>query len=201
MSATHALFDLCAYPEYIGVLREEVLGVVKRHGWTLTGVNDMKILDSFLKESQRVNHPGLLSFNRKVMKALRLSDGVTIPSGSFISMATNSVAQDPEYYSNPDQFDGFRFYKKRLASPTEINKHHFVSTGSDSLPFGYGKFACPGRFYAVAQVKILLARVLIKYEISFGGGHTTRPRNTFAGESIGADRTQMVVFKPRKSEV
>ncbi|KAK9775107.1 putative Cytochrome P450 monooxygenase [Seiridium cardinale] len=201
MSVTHAVFDLCAYPHYIEVLREEVLEMVKRHGWTLAGINNMITLDSFLKESQRVNHPGLLSFNRKVVRAFRLSDGVTIPPGSFISMATNSVARDSEYYASPDQFDGFRFYKQRLASPAEINKHQFVSTGPDSLPFGHGKFACPGRFYAAAQVKILLASVLIKYEISFGGGQTTRPRNIFAGESIGIDRTQTVVFKPRESKV
>lgn len=51
----HVLFDLCANPEYIQPLREEVQGVITEHGWTLAGINAMKKLDSFMKESQRLN--------------------------------------------------------------------------------------------------------------------------------------------------
>lgn len=56
---THALFDLCAHPEYVESLREEVSSVVRAHGWTLLSLNHMRRLDSFLRESQRMNHPGL----------------------------------------------------------------------------------------------------------------------------------------------
>ncbi|KAI1454030.1 cytochrome P450 [Annulohypoxylon moriforme] len=197
MSATHALFDLCAMPEYIEPLREEVREVVGKYGWSLTAINEMKFLDSFMKESQRVNHPGLLSFNRKVMQPLHLSDGTLIPAKTFITMATNSIARDPQNYREPDRFDGFRFYKKRQVSEEDAKRHQFVSTGADSLPFGHGKFACPGRFFAAAQIKVVLANILLKYNISYPEGQSERPANVFSGEGIGPDRAQTIVFTRR----
>lgn len=59
MTVTHALFDLCAMPEYVQQLREEVREIVGKYGWTREGIHKLKKLDSFLKESQRMNHPGL----------------------------------------------------------------------------------------------------------------------------------------------
>ncbi len=55
----HALFDLCAIPEIVQPLRTEIDEALKDHGSiTIAAINDMKLLDSFLKESQRKNHPG-----------------------------------------------------------------------------------------------------------------------------------------------
>lgn len=55
----HALFDLCAHPEYVESLRDEARDLISRRGWTLPALNEMRGLDSFMKESQRMNHPGL----------------------------------------------------------------------------------------------------------------------------------------------
>ncbi|KAK5637332.1 hypothetical protein RRF57_013044 [Xylaria bambusicola] len=197
MSITHALFDLCEHTECIEPLREEIEAVVRTQGWNLSAINSMKLLDSFLKESQRINHPGLLSFNRWVRSPLHLSDGTVLPSNTFISMPTNSIAHDPELYENPECFDAFRFLNKRLASQADAQRHQFVSTSSDSLPFGHGKFACPGRFFAAAQIKIVLANIIMKYDVSFPGSQIRRPDNVFTGEGIAPDRKQGVVFKHR----
>jgi cytochrome P450 len=63
MGITHAIFDLCAMPQYLAPLREEIqTTVAEEGGWTLAAVQKMKKLDSFLKESQRVNHPGLCMY-------------------------------------------------------------------------------------------------------------------------------------------
>ena len=56
---THALFDLAANPEYLKPLREEVEEVTKREGWTKAALDQMCKIDSFLKESQRVNPAGV----------------------------------------------------------------------------------------------------------------------------------------------
>jgi hypothetical protein len=60
MGVTHAIYDLCAMPEYTAPLREEIEKALAEHGgWTLAALNAMWKLDSFLKESQRISHPGL----------------------------------------------------------------------------------------------------------------------------------------------
>ena len=54
-SITHALLDLAAHPQYIQPLRDEVEAIVSAEGWTKAGMGKMWKIDSFLKESQRVN--------------------------------------------------------------------------------------------------------------------------------------------------
>ena len=55
---THALYHLAANPEYAEPLREEIERVVAEDGWTKASTARMWRLDSFLKESQRMNGVG-----------------------------------------------------------------------------------------------------------------------------------------------
>ena len=57
----HALLHLAADSsgEYIETIREEVERVIKEDGWTKVAMTKMWKLDSFLKESQRMNGIGL----------------------------------------------------------------------------------------------------------------------------------------------
>jgi len=58
-SFTHALFHLSSKPEYIQPIREEVEAVIAEDGWTKVAMTRMRKLDSFLKESQRLNGLGV----------------------------------------------------------------------------------------------------------------------------------------------
>ena len=49
------LYRLLANPEYIGPLREEVDAVITEEGWTKAGMDMMHKIDSFIRESQRVD--------------------------------------------------------------------------------------------------------------------------------------------------
>jgi hypothetical protein len=50
-----ALLDLATYTSYIEPLREEVERVINKQGWTKAALGDMTKIDSFLRESQRIN--------------------------------------------------------------------------------------------------------------------------------------------------
>lgn len=39
-----------------------------------------------------------------------------------------------------------------------------VTTSPDHLALGHGEHACPGRFFAAIEIKILLCHLLLKYE-------------------------------------
>lgn len=140
----------------------------------------------------------IVSFNRKVMKPLTLSGGLSLPAGAFITMPSSGIAHDPEIHPEPQTFDGFRFYKKRMASKEDANRHQFASTGPDSMAFGHGKLACPGRFFTAAQDKIVLANILLRYNVKFPGDQKERLPNVFSGEHVGPNRAQRVVFEPRE---
>lgn len=51
---TQLMFDLAEHPEYIQPLREEVINVLSKHGWRKTSSYNMKLMDSVLKECQRL---------------------------------------------------------------------------------------------------------------------------------------------------
>ena len=58
-SISHALLHLAAEPKYLQPLRQEVESIVAAEGWTKAAMGKMWKVDSFLKESQRVNGVGL----------------------------------------------------------------------------------------------------------------------------------------------
>lgn len=52
---THTLFHLASTPEYLATLREEIAEVTSRKGWTKEAIDEMHKLDSYMRESQRIN--------------------------------------------------------------------------------------------------------------------------------------------------
>jgi len=78
----------------------------------VTGENDgvmttkalfqMKLLDSVLKESQRINPVGFGRLVRRVLKPLVLSDGTQIPADTTIEVAYGSMTMDPAVFPNPE---------------------------------------------------------------------------------------------------
>jgi hypothetical protein len=49
------LYRLLANPEYLEPLREEVDAVMKEEGWTKAGMDKMNKIDSFLRETKRLD--------------------------------------------------------------------------------------------------------------------------------------------------
>jgi cytochrome P450 len=68
--------------------------------------------------------------NRQVEQEITLSNGLTLPKGTHIGVAAGPNALDPEFFEDPDRFDGFRFEKLR-ALPGNDNKYQVcMSDGS-----------------------------------------------------------------------
>ena len=57
------LYRLLANPEYIEPLRQEVDAVIREEGWTKVGMDKMLKIDSFLRETQRVDGLSACSFD------------------------------------------------------------------------------------------------------------------------------------------
>ena len=140
----------------------------------------------------------LVSFNRKVLEAIQLTDGTVLPSGTFISMPTYSVARDPAFYSSPSTFHPFRFYELRQRSLEDANRHQLTSTGPANLAFGYGHAACPGRAFAAVEMKMILGHLVHEYDFKFPEGQTDRPENNHMDERIWPSRGQQIGFRMRR---
>ncbi|KAG2007964.1 hypothetical protein GB937_008157 [Aspergillus fischeri] len=152
------LINLCDQPGLIQDLREEVISVLEKTGWRASTLNQLKLLDSVLKESQRLHPITTGTFSRFTRQNIKLTNGTEIPTGTPV-MVTNDVAGDADIYPDPEVFDGYRYL--RLREGADKSRAPFTTTGQNHLGFGYGKYACPGRFFAATEIKIALCHMLL----------------------------------------
>ena len=169
-----ALVDLATHPWSVQELLSEVETVRgdKQQPLSPRELDQLVKMDSFLKESQRHVPQNILSVYRKVMSPLTLRDGTILPTGSYVCVpsidteATLTVKPTGEKPVHPSRaFDPFRWSRLRVQSPKTESRYLSVTTGPNSLEFGHGSHACPGRFFATNVMKSVLVAVLEKYEI------------------------------------
>ncbi|KAI1310734.1 cytochrome P450 monooxygenase [Xylaria venustula] len=166
------LLDLIRHPETLKAVRDEIVQVLKAEGWKKTSLYNMKLLDSVIKESQRM---GLvfLAMRRAVEADTTLSDGTLLKKGSRLHVDTHRM-RDPEVYENPEEWKGDRFLELR-SQPGKEHVAQLVATSIDHFGFGHGIHACPGRFFAANELKIGLCHVLLKYDFELVPDTPTDP--------------------------
>lgn len=201
MTTTNALFDLAARQEYIKAFRDEAEQAISAFGWTKEAMARMVKIDAFLKESSRLRGVGAVSLTRKVINDLPLSNGVVVPAGSTVGVASYPIHRNPDVYDQPESFDGTRFLapqpEREAETGLERHKNQLTSLDFNYLVFGHGRHACPGRFFAVAEMKAMMAYVLLNYDIKLDGGATEAPPGKwFAGQYIPDDKARLL-FRAR----
>ncbi|KAF4574541.1 hypothetical protein EYR36_005885 [Pleurotus pulmonarius] len=188
------LLQLATHPEYVHALREEVETIIGEEGWSKAAIGKMLKVDSFIRESVRFQGISTVSMSRVVVNpsGFTFSNGTHLPKGTFLSCAGWAVHHDASNYSNPMDFDGFRFSNMRDGEPT---KHQLVNTAKAHVAFGHGRHACPGRFLASLELKTMLAHVVLTYDVKLESeGY---PRSRWAGTSA-IPYGGSVMFKKRQ---
>ncbi|KZT01552.1 cytochrome P450 [Laetiporus sulphureus 93-53] len=164
MCLTHAVYYLAAYPQYVQALREEVEAVVQQEGWTKAAMGKMHKLDSFFKEVQRLNGIVARGLDRKAMKDFRFSDGTFVPAGTYIAAPAVAMHHDEDVYPDAHTFNPWRF-SDSCNERDDFQRQHTITTSPYFLLFGHGKHACPGRFFAVNELKAMLAHMVVSYDM------------------------------------
>ncbi|KAI0071573.1 cytochrome P450 [Panus rudis PR-1116 ss-1] len=196
-SFTHAIYHLAANPDYMQPLREEVEAVIKEEGWTKAAMQKLRKVDSFLRESQRMNGINGISVTRKVLEPITLSTGHYLPAGTIVAAPTRSTHLDEQYYSDPEVFNPWRFADMRDGDSGESTKYQFVSTSVDYIPFGHGKHACPGRFFAANELKAMFAHMVLNYDLKLEN-EGVRPENVWFANLIVPSPTARVLYRKRR---
>ncbi|KAH9169609.1 cytochrome P450 [Lactarius sanguifluus] len=195
---TQVLYRLLANPEYVEPLRREVEAVVAEYGWTTDGMDKMHKIDSFVRETQRLDGIGIVVLVRMALRPFTFSNGITIPAGTFVAAPLSAIHTDEEVYTNPEEFDGFRFARLRESSEGSMaSKHQVGITSPAHLSFGHGRHACPGRFFAVTELKVILARIVTTYDLKLEEGKETPPDLCIASSRIPRDAS--VLFRKRQN--
>ncbi|KAB8252835.1 cytochrome P450, partial [Aspergillus flavus] len=200
---TQLLFDIAAMPEHIAPLLGEYLSAPRDNNQNISvkGFAQMVKLDSIMKESQRFNPLLLLTFERIIKRDFTLSDGVVIPANTWIGCAAQAIGMDRKLYPDPDTFDAFRFVAKEEATATSTSvpatKAHYTSANPGSMAFGYGQHACPGRFFAMMEIKAIIGEILSRFEMRLADGEMRPPSVTFETQHLPHPAGK-VLFKRRR---
>lgn len=72
-------------------------------------------------------------------------------------------------------------------------------TDKSTMHFGHGRYACPERFFASNKTKLLLAHVLINYDVKFPEGKG-RPVNMSLDENGFPDPAAKILIQRRPVE-
>ncbi|PYH88391.1 putative cytochrome P450 [Aspergillus ellipticus CBS 707.79] len=191
------LLDLCGRVELIEALRQEIITVIEAEGWTKLALYKLKLMDSVLKESQRLKPGRLIVMKRFVMEDVKLSDGTVLPKNSSIAVSCCRM-WDPSIFPNAETFDAYRFLRMRESSGQEALAQA-VSPSPEHLGFGLGRHVCPGRFHAINHLKITLCHMLLKYDFKVAEGHTPTVRQY--GVAMLADPTAKISVRRRNQEL
>ncbi|KAI8947888.1 cytochrome P450 [Xylaria longipes] len=191
------LQNLVQRPELINDMRKEIIEVLQNEGLTKTALYNLKLMDSVLKETQRLKPIKMTTMHRLALADVTLSDGTVIPKGTKCAVRSTKRL-DPNIYENPEEFDGARFMRIREV-PDKSNQAHLVTTSTEALGFGHGLHACPGRFFAANELKIALVHLLLKYDL--------KPTENFVhsvielGFDLRVDPKTSILVRRREAEI
>ncbi|KAI1082424.1 cytochrome P450 [Whalleya microplaca] len=191
----HALLNLISLPEaqaYLPLLREDITRTfADAAAWSAphtTAPGRMPLLEAFLRESMRYTPFFARGQEHKVVarEGVYLADGTThVPYGTILACPVAGIVDDERFYAKPEVFDPFRFLDKVVDGEGGVGERYtlkancqLTSPSDVFLGFGYGRHACPGRFFAARIMKLMIAYLIFQYEFE---PLNKRPRNFVVG--------------------
>lgn len=139
-------------------VRDEIDRVLESNPPTLELIDQLVYTEQVIKEVLRLYPP--IHLGSRLAASNINYQGRVIPAGTRVLYSIYLTHRDKRYWSDPDRFDPDRF------SPENARKH----SPYQFLPFGGGPRNCIGAAFAQVEAKVVLARILQKYDLRFVGG-------------------------------
>ncbi|XP_076780358.1 cytochrome P450 7A1 [Arvicanthis niloticus] len=181
-----SLFQMIRNPEAMKAASEEVNGALQSAGQELSSggndiyldqvqLNDLPVLDSIIKEALRLSSASLNIRTAKEDFTLHLEDGsYNIRKDDIIALYPQLMHLDPEIYPDPLTFKYDRYLDEHGKAKTTFyrngNKLKYFY-----MPFGSGATMCPGRLFAVQEIKQFLILMLSYFELELVESHVKCP--------------------------
>ncbi|XP_078695283.1 cytochrome P450 7A1-like [Branchiostoma floridae x Branchiostoma belcheri] len=178
-AAFWTLYHLLKDPVAMDAVRAEVNQLLKETGQSLENVkeggkiihvtkqqlNDMKCLGSAINEALRMCSASIIIRVATEDAELALESGSTfrIRKGDRVGLYPGFLHMDPEVYDDPETFKYDRFLEDGAEKTTFYKNgrklRHYL------LPFGHGVSMCPGRFFALNEIKQFITIVVCYFHM------------------------------------
>lgn len=174
VGCAEVLLNILSYPDY-QILVKEIRAEARQlfaGDITKNALDAMSITDSICRESLRLESGDDFSVQGVATVPLTTKDGSLLPKGTRIALPLYALHRNPELYPGDTlAFDPYRFCKDH------DRRQALAHDASDQyLPFAMGTHACPGRWFAMAMIKIIIATLLVEYDVLPLRARPTTPR-------------------------
>ena len=154
-----ALYLLTSHPSVMEQVRQEVQQALGTNPPTIDNISQLTYLGQVIDETLRL-YPPIHLGSRQVVDDIEFN-GFLLPAGIRLMYSIYLTHHDPKYWEEPDSFSPARFIpeNKRKILPYTY------------LPFGGGARNCIGTAFALVEAKVILARIIQRYDLQFTGHH------------------------------
>ncbi len=156
-----ALHLLSQHPAEMAQAQGEVDAILGQTAPTAQQINHLSYLDLIIKETLRL-YPPIHVGNRIVAEDTTVT-GYELTTGTRTMVSIYLSHRDERYWPHPKQFQPQRFAQGQKRPPALTY-----------IPFGAGPRNCIGATFAQVEAKVVLARILQRFEIE-DTGHKVRP--------------------------
>ncbi|GAB5588579.1 hypothetical protein Unana1_03479 [Umbelopsis nana] len=187
-NCSFALYWLLARPDVFADLRQEIDRVLAAHNGQITdeGLKEMTFLDRFIRQVLRLGVDKLAT-GKKAMEDFTFNNGYQVPEGRFVQSLSRRIMYDSYTVDSAlEELDPFTYTKREAAQ-----------TGRDNVAFGLGKHMCPGRFFAIHEIKLVLITLLKDYNIELCDKKPVEPV-VYAMGMFALPNEAPIVISPRK---
>ncbi|XP_001947920.1 cytochrome P450 6a2 [Acyrthosiphon pisum] len=151
------LYQLALNKDIQDKLREEIVTTNAKHGGQLNNdfLTNLHYMNMVLEEVSRMYSITMILFRQATKNYEVPGQSLVIEKGQKIIIPAYCIHNDPKYYPNPGTFDPERFSTEEKAK--RLNGTY--------IPFGDGPRLCIGKRFAELEMKLVLSKILLKYEV------------------------------------
>ena len=180
-------YCLAKHPDIQERLHQEIKDTFQNDQVTYETLTAVTYLDAFVSEVLRFLPPALV-FEREANSDVLLSNGLKIEKGTYVRFPIYSLHHNPEYFPDPEEFKVERFLPE--------NREKIVP--GSYLPFAIGPRNCIGMRFALMEMKMTLAKLIIKYKfIQTEDVMKFEPKFSVSGPILGFKRPLSVKIETR----
>lgn len=169
------LWSMATHPTLARRAREEVDQVLGRWRPGFPDLTRLPYLTRTLQETLRLYPPAPTLFLQRAHVTVQLGPWL-LPKGALVRISPWVLHRDPRWYPQPEVFDPERFTPEAQAARPPCTY----------LPFGIGSRSCLGEHFAMAELTLVAAKVLQRFELA--------P----ADNAAPADPTMHITLRPRQ---
>lgn len=163
------LHCLLTHPEAMAKARAEAKEAA-RQGFDGSRVRDLPYIGAVINEAMRL-YPVATAVTRRLRRPMTVS-GRAVPAGTLVSAGVALVQRNPELWPDAQAFIPERMLDKR--PPAYL-----------FFPFGAGAWRCLGAAFAEHEMRVVLAHLLARFELTSADAEPARPvqRGVLVGPS------------------